>query len=517
MKSLIYTIGILMLACSTFAQDMTDALRYSNYKISGTARSQAMGNAFGALGGDFTSLSINPAGAAVYRTGEFTFTTSVGNTKADGNYLGKSTSDSQYNLSINNIGYVASIPTGANSESGLVSLSFGMGFNRLASFTENMMAQGSDMESSLLKYFTQNANNPVTQSDNLNSYYERLAWDTYMLNYDEENQEYFNDLTDNEYGQSVRKTTQREGHINEYLMSFAANFNHKFYLGGTLGIHDVYYSEDANIYEYDANNNIPYFDEFNFGTTLSTSGYGLNFKIGAIYKPIDCLRFGFAVHSPTFYKLNDSYNSNMNSSVTYLSDGKTEYYSANPDEGGVYDYNIQTPLKFILSGAYVIGKSALISVDYELVDYSRIKISHGSDGYDYYDENTTIKNAYRYVGYFDIYSYMGSYNIDGVFGNLHVGGEYRIDKNFSLRTGYEFYQSAFNPSYLEENGQKAGKPVSIYSGGLGFKQGNLFMDVTYQHVADQESIKLYPDVNANEMVQYDTNKNNVIFTLGYKF
>ena len=241
MKSLIYTIGILMLACSTFAQDMTDALRYSNYQISGTARSQAMGNAFGALGGDFTSLSINPAGAAVYRKSEFTFTTSVGNTKTDGNYLGKNSFDSEYSISINNIGYVSVIPTGANSETGLVSLSFGMGFNRLANFNSSMMAQGSNMESSLMKYFTYNANNPFTESDKLNSYYERLAWDTYMLNYDDQNQEYFNDITDNGYGQSVRKTTQRDGHINEYLLSLAANFNHKFYLGGTFGIHDVYY------------------------------------------------------------------------------------------------------------------------------------------------------------------------------------------------------------------------------------------------------------------------------------
>ena len=508
MKSLIYTIGILMLACSTFAQDMTDALRYSNYKISGTARSQAMGNAFGALGGDFTSLSINPAGAAVYRTGEFTFTTSVGNTKNDGNYLGKNSSDSEYTISINNIGYVAAIPTGANSESGLVSLSFGMGFNRLASFAGSSIAEGSNMNNSLLSYFTNNMNaNYAGLSGNedvaLNSgsykYYEDLAWQTYLINNDEQNKEYFNDISDNGYGQSVRKTTQREGHINEYLMAFAANFNHKFYIGGTLGIHDVYYKEDANIYEYDANNNIPYFDEFNFGTTLSTSGYGFNFKVGAIYKPTTNLRLGLAFHTPTFYNLNDFYNSNMNSSVTYLSDGKTENYSAKPDEGGAYDYKIQSPLKFILSGAYVIGKSGLISVDYEILDYSTANINNGSDGYDFYDQNAEIVDAYRSVG------------------NLHIGGEFRLDKNFSLRAGYENYQNAFNPSYLENNGQTANKPVSIYSGGLGFKQGNLFMDVTYQRVSDQESIKLYPDLNANEMVQYDTNKNNVIFTLGYKF
>ena len=171
MKKLVYTLSFLFVAGSLFAQDLTDALRYSNYHISGTARSAAMGNAFGALGGDFTSLSINPAGAAVYRSGEFTFTPSVGNISTDGTYLGNKANDSKYNLGINNIGYVTSIPTGENSESGLVSLSFGIGFNRLANFSNNMLAEGANAKNSLLNYFTNNVNNPVISSDNFDPYY----------------------------------------------------------------------------------------------------------------------------------------------------------------------------------------------------------------------------------------------------------------------------------------------------------------------------------------------------------
>ncbi|MEI8114320.1 MAG: hypothetical protein WCI54_11855 [Bacteroidia bacterium] len=501
MKKLVYTVSIVLLAWSTFAQDLTDALRYSNYHISGTARSTAMGNAFGALGGDFSSLSINPAGAAVYRSGEFTFTSSVGKSSVDGNYLnnGSTATDSRYTGSINNIGYVTTIPTGANSETGLVSLSFGMGFNRLGGFSANMLAEGSNTNSSLLKYFTNNANNPYTTPDNLDPYYERLAWDTYLLNYDDQNKQYFNDISDNGYKQSVRKTTQREGHINEYLLAFAANFNHKLYIGGTLGIHDVYFKENASLMEFDANNNIPYFNDFNFNTSLSTSGYGFNVKLGAIYKPTTNLRLGLAIHTPTFYNLHDTYNSGMNSSITYVSDGKTEKYSAKPDKAGIYDYAVSTPLKIVFSGAYVIGKSGLISVDYEVVDYSTAKLNKGSDGYDFFDQNAEIKKAYRMVG------------------NLHVGGEFRVDKNFSLRAGYENYPNAFNTSYLDSRSQHIDKPYSTISGGFGFKQGSFFFDAALQHVIDQQSIKLYPDANANEMIQYSTNQNNLIFTLGYKF
>lgn len=496
MKKLVYTISILLFTFSAFAQDLTDALKYSNYRLSGTARSAAMGNAFGALGGDFSSLSINPAGVAVYRSGEFTFSTSVGKVNTEGTFLGNTTSDSRYNVNIGNIGYVTTIPTGESSESGLVSLSFGLGFNRLANFTMNSLAEGSKSNHSLLAYFTENVNYSGLAPEDFDPYYERLAWDTYLINYDEQNKEYFNDITDNKYGQSQRKTADKKGYINEYLISFGANFNHKFYLGGTVGIHDVYFTENANLYEFDGQNNIPYFNNFNFNTFLKTAGNGFNIKVGAIYKPINNLRLGVAVHSPTFYRLNDLYDSGMESSITYP-DGVTEHYSAKPDKSGVYDYQIETPLKAIFSGAYVIGKSGLISVDYELVDYSTAKLKNGSDGYSYHDENAVIKNAYKTVG------------------NLHVGGEFRVNQNFSLRAGYENFPSVYKSSYLNSVNPNGDAKYSTIAGGIGFKQGGFFLDATYKRIMSEEFAKLYP--GSINMAKYTGTENDFIFTLGYKF
>lgn len=495
MKKLVYTISILLITCSAFAQDLTDALRYSNYKISGTARSAAMGNAFGALGGDFTSLSINPAGIAVYRTGEFTFTPSFGKISVDGTYLGSTSTDSKYNVGIDNIGYVTTIPTGSNSESGLVSFSFGLGFNKLGSFSMNSLASGANAKSSLLGYFTNNAN---SQKMGISDYYEQVAIDANLLLYDNNNKEYFNDITDNQYGQSVRKSNDRRGYINEYLISFGANFNHKIYLGGTVGIHDVYFKDNLNVYEWDAKNNIPYFNDFNFNHYLRTAGSGFNLKIGAIFKPTESLRFGIALHTPTFYKLNDEYDSNMKSSITY-NDGVTENVTSNTPKSGVYDYEIETPMKAVLSGAYVIGKSALISVDYEIVDYSTSKLKNGSDGYDYVAENETIKNAYKTVG------------------NLHLGGEYRVNKSFSLRAGYENYPSVYQASNLDTTNPNVNSKYSTVSCGFGFRQGNFFLDAAMKRITSTEYLKFYPDPNATEMVKYNTNQNNVIFTLGYKF
>ncbi|MGE5395467.1 MAG: OmpP1/FadL family transporter [Candidatus Saccharibacteria bacterium] len=497
MKRLVYTISFLLIACSAFTQDLTDALRYSNYHLSGTARSAAMGNAFGALGGDFSSLSINPAGVGVYRAGEFTITPSLGQSNVDGTYLGNKVSDSKYNISLDNIGYVANFNLGENSESGLVSINVGLGFNKLGSFTMSSLAEGFNSNHSLLTEFTNNANNggnPLA-SDKLDNYYERLAWDTYVLNYDKNKGEYFNDLTDSNYGQAQRSIIDRRGYINEYLLAVAANFNHRFYLGATLGIHDVYYKENADLYEWDDHNNIPYFNNFNFNTYLKTAGTGVNMKFGAILKPIDQLRLGFAFHTPTFYKLNDLYDSGMKSSITY-DDGKTENYSAVPDKQGVYDYEIETPMKFIASGALVVGKAGLVSVDYEFVDYSTAKLKNGTD-YNYYDENQTIKNAYKSVG------------------NIHLGAELKLDPSFSLRGGYEYFPSVYKKSWLNQNNPNLDASYSTFAGGFGYRQGGVFFDVAYKRIVNEENAKLYP--GAINMAKYETSKNNVVFTLGFRF
>jgi len=508
MKKLVYTLGMLFLTCNIFAQDLTDALRYSNYKIRGTARAAAMGNAFGALGGDFTSLSINPAGVAVYRSGEFTFTPSLGNTSVDGTYLGNTAKDTKYNVSHDNIGYVATIPTGSNSESGVVSFSVGLGFNKLGSFSMRSLASGVNKNSSILDYFTDNMNADKAslvgnESEKLDAYYELLAWDNYLVNYDDIAGEYFNDIRDYGYKQAQRKTIEQKGYINEYLISFGANFNHKVYLGATVGIHDVYFKENANLKESYSNGENPFFDNLNFGTNFKTAGSGFNLKIGAIVKATESLRLGLAFHTPTFYKLSDNYFHTMNS---YNADWKGSgnnvtrtmgNFSTDSGQEGVYDYEIETPMKTVLSAAYLFGKKALVSVDYEIVDYSSAKLKNGSDGYDYYDQNQVIKDAYKTVG------------------NLHIGAEYRVSPTFSLRAGYENYGSAFKSSYLNQKSMNSNSSYSTISGGFGVRQGNVFFDAAVKHVITDEYLNLYP--SAPDMAKYDTKQNSLVFTIGYKF
>jgi hypothetical protein len=478
------------------AQDLADALRFSNFQIQGTARAGGMGNAFGALGGDFTSISINPAGLGLYRSSEFVFTPAFNQTQVETSYRGNSMTDSKYNFLFNNLSYVSAISPRNQSETGLVSVNIGIGFNRLKDFNSTMLGGVNNMNGSFLDYVADNAT-----LDIWSDFYEKLAWDADLLLFDEDAGVYWHDLEDAGYGQSMRKSIARQGAINEYSLAAGFNFNHKLYLGASLGIVDVFYRESSELREWDPNNSIPFFNEMKFNSYLRTSGTGLNGKIGLIYKPVNAVRLGASVHTPTFYNLHDVFETSMFSSVTY-EDGNETYRVYSPYSE--YDYSLETPLRANLSGAVVIGRVGLVSVDYEYVDYGSASLRRGGDGYNFVDENDEIAEVFRSVG------------------NLRIGGELLASDNISLRAGYEYYPSAYNAQAFGATQPNAEANRTTFSGGLGYKSGGFFFDVAYRYSFMKDYDLMYPApatdfYAAPEMAAFSNLKHKVMFTLGFKF
>lgn len=479
------------------AQDLADALRYSNFQVQGTARAGGMGNAFGALGGDFTSVSINPAGLGVYRAGELAFTPTFGQTSVETSYLGTSMSDDKYKFSFNNLSYVTAIPTKNRSESGIISVNVGIGYNRLKDFNSNAIAIGHNAGSSLLDNIASNAN-----QGSWSDYYEELAWNTDLLLKDE-NGVYWHDIQESGYGQSQQKSFTRQGSLDEFTLALGLNFNHKLYLGASVGITDLYYKENSSLLEWDNDNTIDYFNEMQFDSRLSTSGNGYNVKLGVIFRPTNEIRLGAAIHTPTFYNLHDVFDSKMSSSITY-DDGSTETYSDVPDYILEYDYDLETPLRATLSAAFVIAKQGLLSIDYEYVDYGSASLRRGGNGYDFVSENQEITEAYRAVG------------------NLRIGGEYRLTDAFSVRAGYELYPSAYNDEAFGASQPNADSKLNIYSAGLGYRNGGFYFDLAYRYNDMLEYDMLYPaPVTTNypdpAMAEFNTVKNRLLFTFGFRF
>jgi hypothetical protein len=498
MNKNLLTIGLLIiLPCMVHAQDMVDALRYSSLKIEGTARSGAMGNAFGALGGDFTAVGINPAGLGIYRSSEFAVSPNFGFLKTNSTYLSNPASDSDYRMGLGNVSYVGTINTKAGSSSGLVSVNFGIGYNRLKDFNNRALIVGHNAKASFMDYIAENAN-----FNDWSDFYEELAWKTDVLQYDTNQKVYWHDLQDAGYGQSQRKSIIKKGSLDEYTLGLGLNFNHKLYLGGSLGITDLYYSESGLLEENDDKNIVPFLNSFGFETYLRTYGTGFNFKLGAIYKPVNSVRLGVSLSTPTFYSLSDRFKTYMESSITYT-DNSTKTYSDNSPVMD-YDYEMVTPFKATLSAAVVLGKRGIISADYEYLDYSIAKLRNGGDGENFIDQNNDISEVYK------------------ASGNLRLGGEYRLSDNFSLRAGYELYPSAFNDNAFGASQPNAGLNYSVLSAGLGYSSGSFFFDAAFRQTAFSEYTLLYPapttsDYPVPEMAKLDNKIGKVLFTLGFRF
>jgi long-subunit fatty acid transport protein len=523
MKKVLLT--VFTVACIIFsstAQYVDQALIFSQQYFGSTARSKAMGNAFGALGGDFSSLSINPAGIGIYQKSEVSLSANIINiNNTETTYRGQSAEDKSTNFNLRNFGYVYAKPSGVNS-SGLVSVNFGIGFNRLNNFNQNITTQAMNSPYSRTDAFAANSNGITSseffiENDPYNNvpWESKLAWETYLINVANPDtngigDQYVSILLP---GEKVNQyeTIDREGYINEYPISFGINFNHKLYFGTTIGLHDLYYKESRI---YSENGDFGNFDYFNYA---STRGFGYNLKLGLIYR-LKSLRLGIALHTPTFYNLKESYNSVMSSDLQNVSaDADGSHSESSPD--GDYKYKMESPYRTILSVAYQFGKKGLISMDLEYVDYSISKLSKGSDGYNFEAENQEITNVYNSVG------------------NLRIGGEYRATEALSLRGGFEFFGNPYNSPLPDPNDPAKLKiqPNENYSYatinlGLGYRKDNVFFDLAYSfgaktnytyiyHVYQNDHVFQNDNLNIRDIalpVKYDSLIHELVFTIGIK-
>jgi len=132
--------GTIFLVLKTFAQEPADALRYSWLTPSGTARSMATGGALTSLGGDITSTFVNPAGIALFKTGELVFSPlyNLNNNKA--NYLGTSDKDKKNNFNIGASGVIFASP--GSTKSNWRNFSYSIAVNRTANFNNSYAFKG---------------------------------------------------------------------------------------------------------------------------------------------------------------------------------------------------------------------------------------------------------------------------------------------------------------------------------------------------------------------------------------
>jgi len=483
MKQKLFIAGLLLCVIVTAAaQSEIQALRYSQYNPFGSARYSAQGGAIGALGGDLTSMVTNPAGLGLFRSSEFTVTPSFYWVNTTSDFMGSRTDDSQLKFTLGNVGMVRSMVQ--KKEKGIVGVSFGIGYNTLANFNNRTTMRGINDNSSLLDDFTWHAN---ADPDNLSPFYEQLAFDSYLMPYDEEAGEYWHDMQLDGYGQELVRHSVQSGYIGEYSLSGAFNFSNLLYFGATAGIHALRFSEQIFHTETDYDDHVLDFDSFEFREFNDTRGWGYTFRFGMIIRPIQLLRVGAAFQLPTYYRLTDQKYTDI---YSYWDSGSgiDDTRASSPD--GIYDYKLRTPFRVNANASVILFRMATISAGYEYVDYSTSQL----DAYDYrfYDENDRIRQDFR-----DVH-------------NLKAGVELRMG-SFYLRGGSQYLMSPYSDPRNDADSW-------IYSGGLGIRTGGFYFDVSYSHSSFDEVYGMYAyQPGYNEVSHNQVNGNNLMMTVGFKF
>lgn len=471
------------------AQTETQALRFSMHNPFGTARYAAQGGAIGALGGDLSAAQVNPAGLGFYRSSEFSYSNSFYWVNNSSNYMGTVSDASQFRYVVGSVGFV----TAANSKrkKGIVGGSFSMGYNTLVNYNNLSVMRATQASSSMLDDFTWHANSDPANidPDNLDPYYEQVAYDAYILPFDEIRNMYWNDIAYGGYGQDQYRMVNQRGYIGEYSFSGAFNVSNFLYMGATMGFQSVRFNEDIYHSETDPADRVETFNSFDWQEFNSTRGWGFNARFGMILRPIHILRIGGAFQIPTYYQLTDQKYTDAASSFDQgsgISPGRA--YSPN----GIYDYKLQSPMKYSAHASIILFRMATFSAAWEYIDYASAKLK----AYDYYDtfsdENAAI-----------------SQELQGV-NNVKAGAEVRIDPVY-LRAGFQYLSSPFADS--RNNSEQL-----IYSCGIGVRTRDFFFDMSYSYGHNEQAYSLYsPAEGVNEVSVNQIARNNIMLTMGLKF
>jgi hypothetical protein len=461
-----------------------------------------MGGAFGAVGGDFSSLNVNPAGSLIFANNQVGVTLSNFNTCNESNYFGNTTSNNKNSLDINQAGAVFTF-INQDRKSDWRKFAFSINYENAKNLDNNIFSAGTNPNNSVDKYFLSYANG--VQLGNINdSYYyfdelyfneqqAYLGYNAYIidptLNTDNNTTYFTNIATGGNYYQENR--IQTTGYNGKATFNFAGQYTDKWLFGLNLNSHFLDYRQSSSFFE--SNNNPKYptgstVDAVRFNNDLYTYGSGFSFQIGTIFKPMKELRVGISYESPTWYRLTDELNQRISTSGYGLSaTPNVNQYSTvvtDPNTTMVFvPYNLQTPSKLTSSFAYIFGKRGLISFDIATKNYA----------------NTTYRPKQDFSSTNAIMS-----NELATSSEVRIGGEYKI-KKVSLRGGYRWEQSPFKDKTTIGD-------LTGYSVGFGLNFGYTKLDVAYAY-AKRDYNQQFFSQGLTDAARINAVNNNISVTL----
>ncbi|MBU2927117.1 OmpP1/FadL family transporter [Winogradskyella psychrotolerans] len=503
MKKLLM-LGISLISTSyILAQDINDALRYSMDEIQGTARFRAMGGAFGALGGDMSSVNINPAGSAIFNNSHASVSLGIFNTNNDTNYFDSYNSDANTNVDLNQLG-AAFVFKNTNTSSGWKKFSLSFAYDRTADLDNDWVASGVNPNNTIGSYFVTYANGlplddiSALPGESVSQAYSEigsifgfqnqqafLGYEGYIINPDEDETSdyYYSSIDGGNYNQ--RYAYASRGYNGKLAFNFATSYDDKFYLGLNLNSHFIDYEQSTFLNESNSNASSTV-SRVDFENNLLTTGSGFSFQLGGIAKITEEFRVGISYNSPTWYRISDETSQYL--ATTRLENGSNINQIVNPNVVNVYEeYKLKTPGKVTGSLAYVFGRQGLLSFDYAVKDYSTSKFKPTTDPV-FSSLNTSISN-----------------DLDSAI-SYRLGGEYRY-KQLSFRGGYRFEESPYkNDNFYGD--------LTGYSLGLGYNFGDLSLDFAFSQSERDYNYQLYSE-GLTDTAQIESKLTDFILTLAF--
>lgn len=465
------------------AQTIEDAIRYSRLQSGGTARSISSGGALSAFGGDFGTLSVNPAGIATYRRSTFMVTPALNFAKTSSNFAEADFNDNRSNINLANLGVVFSKTSNA---SDWKAVNFGIGLNRLTNNNQEFYYEGTT-EGTITARWQTLANG--TLPDDLYAFEEGAAFDAQVLfQYDNTpDDEYLIDLNPTDFVKK-EQTITRKGSINDLSLTLGGNYRHKLYVGASIGLPFVRYEETKDYTETDEANVSPEFESMTFNETFSTTGIGFNAKLGIIYRANQSLRFGATVHTPTFFGLSEQYSTSVTSNLVFGGGAVQTFEGLSPISN--FSYSLISPWRAIGSAGFMFGKFGFISMDVEYVDYSNAQFSFETDK----DFENDLNN--------EVLEHLTSAV------NIRLGGEARYGV-FAVRAGAGYTMSPYQDTRVGAN-----EGMTNVSFGIGLREKSLFFDIGVARTMYNETYTPYYE---SSPVENNVSKTQFVGTIGFRF
>tara|TARA_B100000787_G_scaffold167760_1_gene155145 strand:- start:9898 stop:11283 length:1386 start_codon:yes stop_codon:yes gene_type:complete len=456
MRKIIFFVALAAVNFTSYSQslDYVDLAKiFSRNDGNGSARFVAMGGAFGAIGGDVTAITINPAGISIFNRSNTSITFHSRNTDYLTKYYGVSTTTQEDFFQISNAGVVFTFDNNFFEE--WSNLAMGINYRILADFEDTFITKGNSGFSSFDSF-------PLDINENPTQY--NIA----------ENQQFSNFFN---------------GDISELSLAFSGVYEEKMHIGAGLNFYDINFSQQTILRENnndgDGNTLKARFYQENF-----TTGAGFSLSAGFIYKPSKFFRIGLSYQSPTWFT-EIIENTNIIDNDGFFGDTEIEV----SDDDTIYDntfggdlptqgllYKLRTPSKVTASGAIIFGKFGLISVDVSTKNYNGLNLY----GDDFSEENIFFNNQLRKAN------------------ALNLGTEWRINK-LSLRGGYKYEESPDINAIKSDN-------LQSYSLGFGYNFGTIKFNLAYSTNNKTGSYNFYPQYNQVDPAELSID--NTIITLG---